>query len=138
MNIDTIPIKQVIRFSVLGLTCRRGSAHLVIDGPGYIQMSLAAHHRFIVAAQQLQRVPQVAAGFRLAELVADCPEISADEKKHQQSKRDTSRLLVERQLFAAAGNSESRPTHDVAARSLSTAKTANKRTELKARKKKGI
>lgn len=62
------------------LKCQERTAYLVIDGSGYIQMSLATHHSFIVAAQQLQRVPEVAAGFRLSELVTDCPEISEEER----------------------------------------------------------
>lgn len=63
------------------LKCHKYATHLVINGPGYIQMSLATNHRFIVPSQELQRVPQVAAGFCLAELVADCSEISEKERK---------------------------------------------------------
>lgn len=44
-------------------------------------MSLATHHSFIVAPQQLQRVPEVAAGFCLSHLVGDCPVVSEEERK---------------------------------------------------------
>lgn len=39
------------------LKCHKYMTHLVINGPGYIQMSLATNHRFIVPSQELQRVP---------------------------------------------------------------------------------
>lgn len=65
----------------MGLKCQECATYLVINGSGYIQMSLATHHGFIVAPQQLQRVPEVAAGFCLSELIADCPGISEEERK---------------------------------------------------------
>lgn len=64
----------------MGLKLEERTTYLVINGSGYIQMSLATHHGFIVAAQQLQRVAEVAAGFCFSELVADCPEISEEER----------------------------------------------------------
>lgn len=67
------------------------TTYLVINGFGNIQMSLATHHGFIVAPQQLQRVPEVAAGFCLSELVANCPVVSEEERK--QSECNISRLL---------------------------------------------
>lgn len=67
------------------------TTYLVINGSGDVQMSLATHHGFIVAPQQLQRVPEVAAGFGLSELVADCPVVSEDERK--QSACNISRLV---------------------------------------------
>lgn len=60
-------------FSVMRLKYQECTSYLVINGSGNIQMSLATHHGLIVAAQQLQRVAEVAAGFRLSELIADCP-----------------------------------------------------------------
>lgn len=59
----------------MSLNCLGRTTYLVKDGSGYIQVSLATHRGFIVAAQQLQRVAEVAAGFCLSQLVADCPAI---------------------------------------------------------------
>lgn len=57
---------------VVDLKYQNQMTHLIVNGSGYIQMSLATNHCFIIPSQKLQCVPKVATGFGLTKLISNC------------------------------------------------------------------
>lgn len=59
------------RTNLVVINC--ASTYLVIEVSGYVQVPLAANHGLVEAAQHLQRVAQVTAGFGFSQQVTNGP-----------------------------------------------------------------